>query len=506
MNRFAYLIYTALIIHCFTTSMEMPPGWNKSKRKQVIKSEEEESEVTRVSRALKNLKVDDRPSSRQSKRKHPGSKARELKLIPIHDLTDLIHQGLMEECDYNYTVSEKDYYYLRYFKNMVQEIHRYLPLYDDTEASVFSNETKVEELATSTNWNTLAHYKKNVRFPFLLFQHQLWIQRNEDKNGNDITELRLVNEETKEQVFIEPHPGSGQVLLDGPNADNITLIAINKQKDPIKNQRSHSYQSFESVKPYASCHYLLQLAGTKRLERVEHCEYESYDKPDHKITALALAARNGYALATQNVTSRKKHEKKMKTEQRHFLSIFAYTYDTNLKSQLVARGPLPAHLKKIAFVTQNVLIGLTKNSDLITLWPDEKSIDYASQNMPTIIAQDGTPKKMVIHDFAIDPVHPNQLIINYSKDNEREQNIAFIDLKLRDKQGRILFKKILSAFTPLEGLYFYNDMICATKRNHAARDSKSAEIHHIKPVQKEHIMKYIQQLSKQTMSESGIHP
>ena len=437
-------LFSFLILISYSLfSMEEPPEYKKT-RKRILSDEPEIEKTTKV---LALLKISEDNEN--------------------HNLTMLINEARLITYTQEYKEKFRERsYWIDY--DLCKKVGLKQPkLYNDDESSVFNGQTRVEDLVTSTNWNTLELSTKNIRFPFSLFQHQLWIGRNDDPHGNDTTEFRFKDEELQEQIFIEPHEGAGQMMFDGPNLDNMVIIGMNKQHDSIKSNRSYTWQRLEA---HAYRYYLLQLAGKKRLESIPAFNYESTDHPDKKITALALAKCARYALATTKISKANGKNKKIDTGKEHSLSVFSYLYNSKLKPILIARGYLRDEFKKIAFITNNTLMGLTKRGHLYTLWVDGKSIKYAPQNTPMdmpITVTAGTQRQPKIHDFAIDPLHSNQMIMTYRDCNGYNDKIAFVNLNFR-LNGKMVYKELpIHTYSDeyQKGLYYYNDYVAQVKRS-----------------------------------------
>lgn len=468
--------------------MEKPPELEyKTHGKRILSDEPEVDKTTKV---LALLKISENSENVAMIKKQKADS----EYIPVHDLAMLINEARLEEYTQEYKDrSREKNYWIDY--DLCKQVHLKEPkLYNDDESSVFNGQTRVEDLATSTNWNTLELHKKNIRFPFSVFQHQLWIGRNDDAHGKDTTEFRFKDEKTQEHIFIKPHEGAGQILFDGPNFDNMILIGMNKQHDPIKSTRAYCWQGLEA---HDYRYYLLQLAGKERLESIPAFNYESTDHPDKKITALALAKCARYALATTKISKANGKNKKIVTGKEHSLSVFSYLYDSKLKPILIARGYLPEEFKKIAFITNNILMGLTKRGHLYTLWVADKSIKYAPQNTPMdmpITITGGTQRQPKIHDFAIDPLHPNQMIMTYRDSNGYNDEIAFINLNFR-LNGKMVYKELpIHTYSDeyQKGLYYYNDCVGQiTKRD----KDWYLEKFNLKPIQTEHIKDYFKNLN-----------
>ncbi len=426
-------------------SMEDRQEWEKRKSEKRAR-DEKTYEIDVTTQALQLLKIDDTENS-SKKIKRNGN------LLPINDLTSSINEARLSK--YNDVYKEQhisDHFWINY--DLCNEIQRGLKLYNDSQSFPWDNRTTIEDLVSNTNWNTLTLYKKNIANPFYLFQHQLWIQRNEDEHGNDTTQFRFLDEKTQEQLIIEPRHGSGPVFFDGPNNDNIILVGMNEEL--IKNNKSHSCDNLDKSQAYF--YSLLQLAGKKRFEHIKQFDYENSEHKNEEITALALAPSKHYALAISKIIQ------KTKDKSEHSLAIFSYAKDEKCESQLMAKSALPEKLKKIAFITQKTLMGLTHTGRLYTLWIDGKDIKNAPQKTPMdvqIPLSSGTQNQPKINGFAIDPLHPNQMIMQYTAEDGYNERIAFINLNFRDPQGRIVYKVLPTSPNSdpdfRTGLYYYDD-------------------------------------------------
>lgn len=230
-------------------------------------------------------------------------------------------------------------------------------------------------------------------------------------------------------IITEESEGEAHAIhYDGPNKDSMILLAREYVR---KNKQRYVAHSLAHIP-----------ATTRTINRT--FDYDSPNINHETLISIAMAARNRYAIVTQ--------KQPKPNEFKDMIRIYSYNNIILPEPKLLAQTQLTVLLRKISFITNNVLMGLTYSGQLCSLWIEGSTVQCALHQTP-----------FFIHDFAIDPKHPSQIVIAFDRwSHELYQNIAYADLTKRDSQECIVFRKIHdpSSNQSTKGpLSFYNNTL-----------------------------------------------
>lgn len=198
------------------------------------------------------------------------------------------------------------------------------------------------------------------------------------------------------------HSDSLQIHLENPGRDDRMLCSFKVSSDEKKTECKGpnrdrvvaiAQESGSSSKIPMVRYYLSRLNNSKD-KTVRKPDYQSTDFPGH-LKLIALAAQKRLALVTNCANPQYKTD---------MLSI--YEYDEKLTSRLLSQQVLPGTLSQVGFISKEVMLGITGDKKLISLWIDkkDKKIKYEMHKF-----------KFPIVSFALYP-GSNQIALNYEKD------------------------------------------------------------------------------------------
>ncbi len=200
-----------------------------------------------------------------------------------------------------------------------------------------------------------------------------------EKLGNSFT----IEEDGKLPVTVKTKfaQDTSSTQLDGPNADGIIVIAQNS----VRTKRDGQHIIY----------YLMNLPAQRlrACRAVTSVDYQGVVLlPDHRLKTMALANQGKFALVSRPNVPWPVNE-----------TLSVYNYKVGV--MLSARSELKGSLKKISFVGNTIMLGVTGDRRLVSLWPQGSSVKY-------VLHRTGFP----VDNIYVDTAHPQMIILETTQD------------------------------------------------------------------------------------------
>lgn len=287
----------------------------------------------------------------------------------------------------------------------------------------YLGETPKEPLCTTIKerflWTT-PHYISSINWNSSQIDRESEVQEPQCIISRDNDHIILTGPRNKKRLlslwvpnfshyFIRPQ--KNHFNFDGPNEEQVILINKSSSGNIDHN---NSYYLIQFKTQHDSL--LDSFDGSKSLNKSP-----TFVLNGCQTQGMALASKKLFAITSSLLSN----------------YISWYQYDQNLQTKLLEHTKAQDSLRKIAFLINSTLLGLTKDGTLILYWLNKKNqMKSAKQNLP-----------FKVIDFAVDPVQKGLVALAIPSQNDNKNlikntSLAIADIFNRNGSGHIVFQRI----------------------------------------------------------------
>lgn len=310
---------------------------------------------------------------------------------------------------------------------------------EDTNIVYKPTERFYSNVFNKLDFENLTYYRSSSPTCFFLSRYFYWTPE-----GNQVALRKVVKSYFYDETLVSlatPLQNPADTQADGPNNTNDVLIAGTNQTYATNT----IYYGLKQIPPVHD-------------KTVKQMFWHIIAK--QRLITMALSPTGSYAILGLDL-----HQKQI---------LSWYRYNKERAPQLLTRTLLPGQLSQIAFITPNILAGLTTNKKFLTMWVDQQhQLKYKIHKFPFEIekfALDSQNTDFLAFFFkatekveateSMGPMHPPCMITM----DRPYGTVAVLSLKNRNSQGKCIFKvrKLDISLSNRIDLAFINGVVIAS--------------------------------------------